>query len=108
MSFALSLTIIMMMSITAPDIFSTEKCSRLSLSQKSKGLYEILRDVRTSTYQICRLEEIIIQTITFNKCICNWTLGDILKILWKRGEIAPILFYLYIFCSYFLFENLCP
>ena len=23
---------------------------------KSKGLYEILRDIRTSTYQICRIE----------------------------------------------------
>ena len=28
---------------------------------------------------------------TFNKCICNLTpeVTDILKILWKRGEIAP-------------------
>ena len=33
----------------------------------------------------------IIQTTTFNKYVCNWTLDvrDILKILWKRGEIAP-------------------
>ena len=32
-----------------------------------------------------------IQTITFNKYICNWTLevSDILKILWKRGELSP-------------------
>ena len=47
----------------------------------------------------------IIRTTTFNKYVCNWTLEvrDILKILWKRGEIAPydqfllfftILFYL--------------
>ena len=57
----------------------------------SKGLSEILRDIRTSTYQICRIEEIIIRTTTFNKCICNCTLEvrDIVKILWKRGEIAP-------------------
>ena len=60
----------------------------------SKGLSEILRDIRTSIYQICRIEENIIRTTTFNKYICNWTLGvtDILKILWKRGEIVP--FYL--------------
>ena len=57
----------------------------------SKGLSEILRDVHTSTYQICRIEEKIIRTTTFNKYMCNWTLEvrDILKILWKRGEIAP-------------------
>ena len=64
--------------------------SRISFSN-SKGLYKILRDIRTSTYQICRLEEIINRTIAFNKCTCNWTLAviDMLKILWKRGEIAP-------------------
>ena len=58
---------------------------------KSKGLSEILQDIRTSTYQICRIEEKIIRTTTFDKYKCNWTLGvrDILKILWKRGEIAP-------------------
>ena len=58
---------------------------------KSKGLYEIFRGIRTSTYQICRIEKKIIRTITFNKYICNWTLEvrDILKILWKKGEIAP-------------------
>ena len=56
----------------------------------SKVLSEILRDIRTSTYQSCRIEEKIIRTTTFNKYICNWTLEvtDILKILWKRGEIA--------------------
>ena len=57
----------------------------------SNGLSEILRDIRTSTYQICRIEEKIIRLTTFNKYICNWTLEvrDILKILWKTGEIAP-------------------
>ena len=57
----------------------------------SKGLSELLRDIRTSTYQICRIEEKIIRITTFNKYICNWTLEirDMLKILWKRGEIAP-------------------
>ena len=40
----------------------------------SKGPSEILRDIRTSTYPICKIEEKIIRTITFNKYICNWTL----------------------------------
>ena len=57
----------------------------------STGLSEILRDIRTSTYQICRIEEKLIRLTTFNKYMCNWTLDvrDILKILWKRGEIVP-------------------
>ena len=57
----------------------------------SKGLSEILRDIRSSTYQVCRIEEKLIRLTTFNKYTCNWTLQvrDILKILWKRGEIAP-------------------
>ena len=54
----------------------------------SKRLSEILRDIRTSTYQICRIDEKLIRLTTFNKYICNWTLEvrDILKILRKRGE----------------------
>ena len=58
---------------------------------KSKGLSEILRDIRTSTYQICRIEKKINQTTTFLKWICNLTpeVRGILKILWERGEIAP-------------------
>ena len=34
---------------------------------KSKGLSEILQDIRISTYQICRIEEKINQTTTFSK-----------------------------------------
>ena len=58
----------------------------------SKGLSEILRDIRSSTYQVCRIEEKIIWLTTFNKLIGNWTfeVRDLLKILWKRGEIAPL------------------
>ena len=61
------------------------------VTSNSEGPSEILRDIRTSTYQISRIEEKIIRTTIFNKYICNWTLEvrDILKILWKRGEIAP-------------------
>ena len=57
---------------------------------KSKGLSEILRDIHTLTYQICRIEDKINRTTTFHKCICNMgpEVRDILKILWKRGEIA--------------------
>ena len=49
----------------------------------SKGLSEILRDIRTSTYQICRIEEKLIRLTTFNKHMCNLTpeVRDILKIL---------------------------
>ena len=73
----------------------------------SKGPSETLRDIRTSTYQIFRIEEKIIWTTTFNKFMCNWTLDvrDISKILWKEeklllsslGAISPLfhnIFYL--------------
>ena len=64
----------------------------------STGLSEILRDIRTSTYQICRIEEKLIRLTTFNKYMCNWTLEvrDILKnIVEKRrncslGAISPL------------------
>ena len=36
----------------------------------SKGLSEILRDIRTSTYQICGIEEKIIRTTTFVCVVC--------------------------------------
>ena len=36
-----------------------------------QGLSEILRDIRTSTYQICRIEEKIIRLTTFNKYMCD-------------------------------------
>ena len=64
----------------------------------SKGLSEILRDICTSTYRICRIEEKLIPTTTFNKFIFNWTLEvrDIAKhIVEKRrncslGAISPL------------------
>ena len=56
-------------------------------------------EISVPRHQICIIDEKIIRTTTFNKYICNWTLEvkDILKILWKRGEIAPFfhnIFYL--------------
>ena len=65
-------------------VFSFKYKSTLVISN-FKGLSKILRDIRTSTYQICRRKKLIRLT-TFNKYMCNWTLEvrDILKILWKR------------------------
>ena len=58
----------------------------------SKGLSETLRDICTSTYQICGNEKNNKSNSTFNKWICNSTpeIRDILKILWKRGAISPL------------------
>ena len=73
------------------DIFLTKQIQSTLVISNSKGISEILRNIRTSTYQICRIEEKITRTTTFNKYMCNWALEvrDVLKILWKRGEIAP-------------------
>ena len=51
------------------------------VTSKSKGLPVILRDIRCSTYQICRIKEKINQTTTFMKWICNLTpeIKDVLK-----------------------------
>ena len=46
--------------------------STLAIS-KSKGPSEILRDIRSSTYQMCRTEENTNQTTKFHKCTCNLT-----------------------------------
>ena len=44
--------------------------------------------------RVVEVRKTISRTTTFNKCICNLTLEvkDILKILRKRGEIAPSIF----------------
>ena len=47
-----------------------KKITALVISN-SKGLSEILRDIRTSTYQICRIVEKLIRLNTFNKYMCN-------------------------------------
>ena len=63
--------------------------STLDIS-KSKRLSEVFLDICTSTYQICRIEAKINRTTTFHKWIRNLTpeVRDILKIMWKRGEIG--------------------
>ena len=59
---------------------------------KSKRLPEILRDIRTSTYRICRIEEKLNfnWTTTFHKWICNLTpeVRYIENIVEKKEEIA--------------------
>ena len=47
-----------------------------------KRLSEILRDIRTSTYPICRIEGKIIRLTIFNKYICNNRFLK-LEIYWK-------------------------
>ena len=61
--------------------------SQLSLSQSPRNC---LKCFQISAAWHIRFAEKINQTIRFNKCICNLTpeIRDILKILWKRGEIA--------------------
>ena len=58
---------------------------------KSKELSGVLQDIGTLPYQICRIEEKINRTTTFHNWICHLTpeVRNILKILWKRGDIAP-------------------
>ena len=61
----------------------------------SKGLSEILRDIRSSTYQVCRIEEKIIWLTTFNKLIGNWTfeVRDILKIQYSQRNLTTCRFH---------------
>ena len=49
---------------------------------KSKGPAETLRDIRTSTYQMCRIEETTKRTTKFNKWTCSLT-PLIRNICWK-------------------------
>ena len=70
------------------DFRSEQIQSTLAISN-STGLSEIVRDIRTSTYQICRIEEKLIRLTTFNKYMCNWTLEvrDILKYCGKEEKL---------------------
>ena len=49
---------------------------------KSKGPSEILRDIRTSTYQMCKTEENTNRTTKFHKWTCNLT-PLVRNICWK-------------------------
>ena len=74
------------------SIFLSSLIQSTPVISKSKGPSEIFRDIRSSTYQICRIEEKINRTTTFHKAVYNLTpeVRDILKILWKRGAISPL------------------
>ena len=67
-----------------PPLLLNTVQSTLVLS-KSKGLSEILRDIRPSTYQICRIGEKVNATARFHMRICYLTFEcrNILKTLWK-------------------------
>ena len=62
-------------------ILSSPLQSTLVIS-KSKGPSEILRDIRTSTYQICRTEENTNQITKFHKWTCNLT-PLVKNVCWK-------------------------
>ena len=51
------------------DFIHQKKIQSNLIISNSKGLSEILRDIRTSTYQICRVQEKIIRLTIFNKYI---------------------------------------
>ena len=59
---------------------------------KSKGPAETLWDIRTPTYQMCRIEENTKQTTKFHKWTCSLTplmRNMCWKYCGKRGKIAP-------------------
>ena len=65
------------------DVFYTTVDPRYLIIQKD--FLKMLWDIRTSTYQIGRIEEKINRTARFDKWICNLTseVRDIMKILWN-------------------------
>ena len=79
-------------------IYSRHSLSRIPRDSLKYFAISVSRHIR-----IAEPRKQINRTTTFNKYMCNWTLEirDILKILWKRGEIAPleqVLLFSTIFC----------
>ena len=66
--------------------------SRLSLSRIPRDPLKYFEISVPRHTRFAELRKKIVRTTTFNKYICNWTLEveDVLKILWKRGEIGAI------------------
>ena len=62
--------------------------SRLSLSRIPRDPLKYF-EVSEPRHSVCRTEEKIIRTTTFNKYICNWTLEvrDILKYCGKEEKL---------------------
>ena len=65
--------------------------SRLSLSRTPRDSLKYFEISVVRHIRFAELRKKKIWLTTFNKLIGNWTfeVRDILKILWKRGEIAP-------------------
>ena len=77
---------------------------------KSMGDSEKFRDILTSTYQICRIEEKINWITTFHKWICNLTgeVRDILKNILKkrrRSNLSSFPQYFVTCCKIFMFKQ---
>ena len=62
--------------------------SRLSLSRIPRDSLKYFEISVPRHIRFAELRKKIIRTTTFDKYMCN-EVRDILKILWKRGEIAP-------------------
>ena len=88
--------------ITPPwQFFWIEVQSTLVIS-KSKGPTKTLPDIRTSTYQICSIEEKTIRTTNFHKWLCNLT-PIVRNIYWKYcGKGEKFLLFSTIFCNLIL------
>ena len=67
------------------------KYSRLSLSRIPRDCLKYFKISVLRHIRFAELRKKLIRLTTFNKYMCNLTpeVRDILKILWKRGEIAP-------------------
>ena len=81
--------------------------SRRSLSQILRDSLKHFEISVSRHISVAEVRRKINRTTTFNKWICNLTpeVRDILKILWKRGEIAPqeqFLLFSTIFCYLYL------
>ena len=65
--------------------------SRLSLSRIPRDSLKYFEISVVRHIRFAELRKKLIRLTTFNKYMCNWTLKFRykLKILWKRGEIAP-------------------
>ena len=86
------------------SVGGADKYSRLSLSRNRRDSMKYFEISLPRHIRFADLRKKIIRTTTFNKYICSWTLGvrDILKILWKRGEIAHEEQFLFFFTIFFL------
>ena len=72
-------------------LYIPQKYSRLSLSRIPRDSLKYFEISVVRHIRFAELRKKIIWLTTFNKLIGNWTfeVRDILKILYKRGEIAP-------------------